>query len=354
MKFQGTHETDTSLAGFLEAATESDSDCFLAELISAYALPIVRKIIRSKLRVTLDPADGSYENQEALEIISDVQTTLVDELRRLKHGSDRKVISDFSGYVAVVTYHACYRYLRRKYPERWRLKNKLRYLLTHRQDFALWQGDEGDWCCGLSVWRNQSEKRKPLLSAQEMQETHPSIVIQPGEAIQPGRLTNVLTVVFQAADGPVSLDELVNVVADLWLIKSATAATAKQVIIDDRGASLVDQTVDVAKAVEQRIHLKELWREISELPFRHRSALLLNLRDAQGRGVITLLPIARIATIQQIARILEFPLGDFAKIWKELPWDDNAIAAHLGLTRQQVINLRHSARGRLLKLLKDY
>ncbi len=112
MTLQGTDKNDDSLAGFLQAATESDSDCLLDELISGHAMPTARNIIRNKLRVILDPADGSYTNQEALEILSDVQTTLVDELRRLKNASGRKAIGDFRAYVAVITYHACYRYFR--------------------------------------------------------------------------------------------------------------------------------------------------------------------------------------------------------------------------------------------------
>jgi hypothetical protein len=55
MKLQGTREKDPSLAGFLEASTESESDRLLEDRISGYALPIVRKIIRSKLRDALDP-----------------------------------------------------------------------------------------------------------------------------------------------------------------------------------------------------------------------------------------------------------------------------------------------------------
>jgi len=40
-----------------------------------------------------------------------------------------------------------------------------------------------------------------------------------------------------------------------------------------------------------------------------------------------------------------------AELWNSLPLDDHAIAARLGITRQQVINLRRAARERLARRL---
>jgi hypothetical protein len=103
-------------------------------------------------------------------------------------------------------------------------------------------------------------------------------------------------------------------------------------------------------AFEQREHLQKVWSEIKEMPVRHRVALLLNLKDKQGDCVVWLFPILRVASIKQIAQMLEFPTEEFAAFWRELPWDDVKIAEHLNLTRQQVINLRQSARARLVRL----
>jgi hypothetical protein len=76
---------------------------------------------------------------------------------------------------------------------------------------------------------------------------------------------------------------------------------------------------------------------------------LLNLRDAQGRDVIALLPMTGIASIRQIAEALAMPAHEFAKLWNDLPLEDMTIAQQLGITRQQVINLRKSARERLAR-----
>ncbi len=111
---------------------------------------------------------------------------------------------------------------------------------------------------------------------------------------------------------------------------------------------------DVHGRMERTAYLGSLWREIGKLPLRHRSALLLNLRDQNGDAMIIMFPLTRVATISQIADILEFSADEFARIWSELPWDDLTIAEYLGLTRQQVINLRQSARMTLRRKLERF
>ena len=97
-----------------------------------------------------------------------------------------------------------------------------------------------------------------------------------------------------------------------------------------------------------------MWKEICDLPLRHRAALLLNLRDSHGADALELFQLTRVAGIHEIAKSLDFQPEDFARIWNRLPLDDAAIADHLGLKRQQVINLRQSARARLSRRLKFF
>ena len=99
----------------------------------------------------------------------------------------------------------------------------------------------------------------------------------------------------------------------------------------------------------EREQLQILWSEIQSLPVRQRTALLLNLRDADGRGVIGLLPLTGTARLRQIAEALEMPPEELARLWRDLPLDDAAIAARLSVTRQQVINFRKCARERLAR-----
>ena len=118
---------------------------------------------------------------------------------------------------------------------------------------------------------------------------------------------------------------------------------------EDPLGRLPDPAPDAATALERRTYLALLWEEIRQLPPRQAAALILNLRDGQGRNAVTLLPLTGIATMREIARTLDMPAERFAEIWNRLPLEDAAIAESLGITRQQVINLRKSARERLAR-----
>jgi hypothetical protein len=79
--------------------------------------------------------------------------------------------------------------------------------------------------------------------------------------------------------------------------------------------------------------------------------LLLNLRDHEGGNALTLFVLLGIAGIDRLAAAVGMSANELAEIWSELPLGDAAIAARLGVTRQQVINLRKSARERLRRRL---
>jgi hypothetical protein len=90
------------------------------------------------------------------------------------------------------------------------------------------------------------------------------------------------------------------------------------------------------------------------LPLNQRAALLLNLKDAEGRGCIALFTVTNIATLRELAEALEMKAEILAELWNKLPLEDAKIAELLKLTRQQVINARKSARERLARRLRGF
>lgn len=119
-------------------------------------------------------------------------------------------------------------------------------------------------------------------------------------------------------------------------------------------AALPDlRAVPADVALDRRRRAERVWAEVTALPVRQRLALLLNLRDASGAGMLWVLPILGLATLRQIAHLLDLGEGEMAELWSRLPLEDLAIAERLGCTRQQVINLRSAARKRLGTRLGD-
>jgi hypothetical protein len=163
-------------------------------------------------------------------------------------------------------------------------------------------------------------------------------------------MVELLTMIFSRAGGPLELNHLVAVVAEVKGIKDRPLESYDQ----DRALSetLSNPVFDVDAGLEQRLHLVRLWTEVCSLPALQRAALLLNLRDANSDSVIAFLPYLGIASKSEIAEQVGLPEDRFAELWNDLPLEDSAIALLLGITRQQVINLRKTARERLARRMK--
>lgn len=346
---------DPLLTPYLESPDDDAADGCLAELLTQHAEPVLNSILRKKLRASLRSDDGSPDNQNALEVRSDIHLHLLAELQSLRAQPAGKVIGNFRSYVAVVAYHACYEHLRQKYPRRHSLKNKLRYLLTHQAEFALWEAEPRELIAGLAVWHNAEPpaRNEELWAALREDPSGWAALNWPGRTINSLKPLELLRGFFGAVSGPVEFDDLVSVCAAIWEVQDAQAESNDEVTAE-YGDRLADNAASVAVKLEQSQYLQRLWAELQQLPVRQRAALLLNLRDAQGRGIVALLPLTGVASIRQVAETLELPAAEMAALWARLPLEDAAIAERLGLTRQQVINLRKAARERLARRMRQY
>ncbi|MDQ2921741.1 MAG: hypothetical protein M3R52_09065 [Acidobacteriota bacterium] len=99
--------SDALLLPFLQAHEPSVAESLLTDLIQKHADPIIAKILKSKLRVSLNGSQGSQQNQDALEIASDLRATLIADLRGVQQHPAKKSIKSFPDYVAIKTYSAC-------------------------------------------------------------------------------------------------------------------------------------------------------------------------------------------------------------------------------------------------------
>ena len=90
-----------------------------------------------------------------------------------------------------------------------------------------------------------------------------------------------------------------------------------------------------------------LWNAIRELPLPQRRALLLHAHDSGGGSVIPLLVFTGVATLDDMAAVLNYTRISLERLWDRLPMADLDIANLLGVTRPRVIGLRRAARERL-------
>jgi DNA-directed RNA polymerase specialized sigma24 family protein len=340
-------QNDDLLAPWLQTLRtlgDEAAEAALARLIEAHIEPVIRGVIRFKLRFDSGArADEADLAQEAL-------AQWLAQVRKLGARPDERSISDARGLAATIAYRICYGWLRRQSPRRRALRNRLQYALTRQAGLALWTDRRNLSIAGFEAWRGRAQASSEKLRRLPEDEKFLALVWRTGAEWQGAKINDLLAAIFDHAGGPVAFDDLVSVVAALLRVKDEPPASTEE----EMGGLQIESGEDVAWRVEKRIFLERLWQEVRELPRAQRVALLLNLREADGGGCLALFPATGVASLRQIADALEFPAQQFAELWPRLPLDDATIAGLLELTRQQVINLRKSARERLARRLKGF
>jgi len=329
-------DADRSLRPFLDAPDEESARGHLGDLLEREAAPVARDVVRGHLR--------GRAGHDIDDVTAGVLLSLAAHLRTLRlRGDSGAPIRAFASYVAVIAHNACHAFLRERAPQRARLRARTRYVLTRDPRLALWEGAGRGWLCGPAIrrggaWDPRSASRLAEMSRQVAPIPFPALV----------------SALLDPLPGPARFDDLVDALASVLGVSDEGASSRSRDDGEDspRAREVADPAPSAEEALGQRTFLARLWSEIRELPPRQRIALLLNLRDAEGRGMIGLFPITETATIGELARALDMTEAGLREIWDDLPRDDEWIANRLGATRRQVINLRKCARERLGRRLR--
>ena len=339
-----TSGANALLLRYLQSGDDELIRALESQLLCEEAAPIIRTVLKQKQRRLHVHAEGCIA-QNLEDIYGTTVLEVLMRLRELKKNANAAAIDNFQAYVAAITYRVWSEYVRKNEPWRASLKKRLHYLLSREQTFAVWKDVDDQWCCGLSSWQNQ----KTVSSNQALRtllDDPPSLDYDLPLPDHSGgkHLAELVTAIFNFVQCPIGFEDLVRTVISVSRIghRSGVVEEAR----DDR---LPDSHTNLAEEVERRIFLQYAWVEIGKLPLRQRTALLLNLTDPLGRSVISLLPAIGIASLREIAETLGMSEEQLAKLWYDLPLDDRTIAGHLGATRQQIINLRKTARERLVR-----
>ena len=345
-------DIDGLLLPLLGAPDEMKSRDLLSELIHEHAEPIIKSIIKYKLRLVY-AARYRGQAQEAEDICSNAVLSLLARLQEFKDDPSQRPIRNFRNYAATVAHNAFHEHLRSKYPQRYRLKNRLRYIFSHHRELALWEGENEELLCGLAAW--QEEKGSPATVGEinhlrDNPQSLPSAAGSPAE-----NLARIAVAMVKHLRCPVELDDLVCLVVEATGIKDrpVESNSSNEYESSGRQGQVSGTQMAVDEAVELRLYISHLWAEICQLPLKQRAALLLNLKDAQGNSRLEMFWLTGVATLRQIVEALEMTDLEFAGLLGELPLEDAKIAERLQLTRQQIINLRKSARERLARRMKS-
>ena len=305
---------------YLAAADETDANRALGQLFSGWLMVWCKETVGRNLGCYgLRDADRT---DLAAEIVAEILLAIMLRLRMSRLGTAEPV-NNIRAYLAATAQNACFGRIRTRCPHHVQLQNRIRYLLRNDPRFAAWTNSAGEPLAGRGAWTSQEQH----VPCPDLQRTN-----DPLDLVLDGLIT--------LANGPLRVTDVVRTIAAALGISDS----AGPVIDPD---SLPSRERGSDQRLVERERLTGLWREVRELSLSQRVALLLNLRDPEGGGVIELLPVTGVASHAEIAQLLGMTETALAEMWHDLPLEDSRIADLLRLSRQQVINLRKSARDRL-------
>lgn len=315
------------LREYLAVGDDAEAERQLARILEDVATPLVRRIVSSVVR----DCDGE-------DVVAD---TLLDLLRRLRdvRAQAAQPIHDLRRYIVTCAYNRCHERLRERHPARNRLRNQLRYLCRHERELALWRNADGAFVCGLREWVSRGATGDARLDD-----------LRVGARSDPAaenraQIAALVPALLRHAGAPLLLDVLASAVARLIGVDQQRSVVPLTQL-ETTNEPAADETL------QSRISLRQLWDDVRKLAWKQRVALLLNLRDAQGRECLTLLPLTRTATIPEIAAAVGMEAEAFAMLWNQLPLSDAAIGELIDATPRQVIKLRRLARERLRRMAR--
>jgi hypothetical protein len=353
-------DVDPLLLPFLEAADEARARDLLGDVLIAHVSPLIWQVLQRQL---LQAGSTLAHRQEADDLHAALMLRLTAQLFALRRGELATPMASLQSYVAAAAFKACHEWLRQRAPRLARLRSRVRYVLTRDPQLAMREVADREWWCAARAASDQSSAAGDEDVRRAADEQLVAVRRATGEpSTSPRAFAEFVRATLDALGRPCRFGSLVSALAECLGEYESHATVGRSADDGDRRDAFGRDETDVTgmaaarpTVVDELMHrerLRLLWAEIEALPPRQRAALLLNLRDDDGRGMIELWPESGAASRADLARALELTAEQLDELWPTLPRDDQWIAAHLGVTRRQVINLRKCARRRLARRLK--
>lgn len=346
----------------------------LLEMVRPTAMAVVRQ------RFTLQRMENPAEAEEdANGVVTDALTKLCEVLREARDERNVDRVRSLTPYTNQLVVEAFGDYLDRRYPDRRRLKQRLRHLLANDSQLARWTLAKVA-IGGLAPWSGKPPAESDRWT--RLQDDPQSIYDTELSDAAPVRSQerSVVLALFRWVNHPAVLDTLTTVMVKILGLNLRVASLDDPMITggsgnnaEGLGAQLVALGLGPDATAEERERLRTVWKAIASLPVKERLVLLLGLgrtradRGARSAGRETKqgesgegegtanpdfwLPDALYAedlvTLKELADALNRSVEEFVALHNRLPLSDAEIAQDMDITANYVAVLRKAARDRL-------
>src|SRR5437773_936942 len=198
-----------ALVSSLIAATDETDRAAVIDALIASAAPTIDAIV-GRYR------GGSLSDDDLRDLRGTVMLHLVRRLSEASRGEGAAIVS-FDDFVARMAFNAANDMLRARFPRRTRLKNQVRYVVTHDPRFALWR-TAGGVTAGVAGLLGSD----PAPTAPAAVEGHSD------------DLGETLAALFAAAGAPLLLEDAVDAVALLWNVEEADHVSVEALAVSEQ------------------------------------------------------------------------------------------------------------------------
>jgi hypothetical protein len=231
---------DIRLAALLGAATDVDAWRAIEDLLAGTAT-LVRETVSRRLSRSRQAAS------EIDDVVAEVGLKLTQKLQSLRAGAGEP-IENLHAYCVTTSEHVCYGFLRRQFPERTRLRNRMRYALTHHPAMTLEEDSQGVWRCRASRMRAAA----PAGSARALLDDPREFAARASIDLSLP-LAHVMAALLARCEAPVEFDRFVEVLATLLGVRDVPAAVAATDGTGSDGTDAIpDMTPGIQTVLEQR------------------------------------------------------------------------------------------------------
>ncbi|MGH9837989.1 MAG: hypothetical protein ACREEM_04320 [Blastocatellia bacterium] len=294
---------DSILQYLLDSQDENERERRLEEILSERTSPLIWETIHRRFGHSMKHGGGVPDPED---IYQSVMLLLMQKLRALLNDPAANEIEIFDQYVRRIASNVCYSYLRQKAPERFRLKNNLRYQLARRPELAIWTGEGDVLLCGLTDWPRESRSTLEVKEILDRVRTRPDTPL--GELVME---------IFKQIGAPIELDDLVEIVAALQGIKDPKPESLESGD-PDLPLRLADERQRADEWLVSRERVWQVWESLRQYPPQQRLAICLKFTDSSGNTLWNLLLDTGLLTPREIAEELGIPLDELISLWGQM------------------------------------
>ncbi len=339
-------EWDSHWIRFLQARSQREEEQVLFEIVRS-VLPTIRKAISRELArwqwALLQ--DGSVHPEDPNDICAEAIARLIGQMRALREQGNPARIQNILHYAAGIAQNTVHTVMRRNHPAFRILYDRIMYVLYGRYrnyGFAVWNGPlPGERVVGLRTWYGRPPEESDRYGEWR---SHPDrLAARWAMFPDPPTIARFFTHLFEWLNHPIRLTDLLSGCARIWAPQIVASGAPSWSVQD-----LPDVEQESGRKMDYIKFFQDVIREIRSLPLRQRRALLWHW---SGTDWCIIAAYAGCGLLE-FADILEVEEEELYRIYPHLPLPDRVIAERLGVTQQQVINLRKSALERLRRRLR--